>query len=694
LFDPADVPAQLTAQVAELTVAGHEQADQLTGAVIVENTGPSTREWRHLFTVPVHRDDKIFEGHRDPPSRRVGRFASLPRVDHRVHRQGEARSSDPTPTRVRDVAVTRPDEDASMADVLLDAERFDETPDLYGAFPELSEAQVVAVAGRGERETTHVGDVLYREGDRPCDFIVILNGKVAVVEGYGSPDQQVVGVHGPRRFLGDISVLTGQAMFVTAVVVEAGEVLRIPVEELRELVTQDTALGDLVLRAYLLRRSILIEVGAGFRILGSCYSPDTRRLREFAARNRLPHRFIDLDQDTSAEELLRLLGIRPEETPVVICRRDRVMRNPSSAELADAIGLPTPKPSDDVYDLLIVGAGPSGLAAAVYGASEGLRTIVLDSTATGGQAGLSTRIENYLGFPAGLSGAELAERAALQAKKFGADFAIPAEAVALDREDGFRTVTLSDQSTMTARAVVIASGVRYRRLPIPDVDRFEGTSVYYAATLVEAHQCIGQPVVVVGGGNSAGQAAVFLSSRASLVHLVVRGSDLEANMSRYLVDRLQRLPGVEIHLDSTLRQLDGDRALRRVEVENNRAGDRKWVDANAVFVFIGAEPCTHWLSSEFALDERGFVLVGPDAVPGIQLNGAHRRPLPSETSVAGVFAVGDVRVGSIKRVASAVGEGSMVVRLVHEYLDELVGRDDVRAAPVSRSAATVVSSPS
>jgi len=578
-----------------------------------------------------------------------------------------------------------------MADVLLATEYFDETPDLYGAFPELSEAQISAVAGRCERETTHAGDVLYREGDHPYDFIVILKGKVAVVEGYGSPDQQVVGVHGPRRFLGEISLLTGQAAFVTAVVVEAGEVLRIPVEELRELVTQDTALGDLVLRAYLLRRSILIEAGVGLRIVGSCYSPDTRRLREFVARNRLPHRFIDLDQDAAAEELLRQLGIRPEETPVVVCRTDCVLRNPSSAELARVIGLPTPKSSEDVYDLLIVGAGPAGLAAAVYGASEGLHTIVLESTATGGQAGLSSRIENYLGFPAGLSGGELAERALLQAEKFGAGFAISAEAVALGREDGFRTVTLSDQSTMTARAVVIATGVRYRRLPVPDIDRFEGTSVHYAATLVEGHQCIGQPVVVVGGGNSAGQAAVFLSSRASVVHLVVRDSDLGANMSRYLVDRLQRLPGVEIHLDTEVRKLDGDRALRRVELENKRAGDRNWIDANALFVFIGAQPCTQWLSSEIAVDEHGFVLVGSDAVAWVQDDGAHRRPLPSETTVAGVFAVGDVRAGSVKRVASAVGEGSMVVRVVHEYLEELVGRDDVRSAPVSRPASQLVS---
>ena len=510
-----------------------------------------------------------------------------------------------------------------MADVPLATECFDETPDLFGAFPELSEAQIAALAGRGERETTHVGDVLYQEGDRPYDFIAILSGKVAVVEEYGSPDLQVVGVHGPRRFLGEISLLAGQAAFVTAVVVEAGEVLRLPVEELRELVTQDTALGDLVLRAYLLRRSMLIEVGVGFRILGSCYSPDTRRLREFAARNRLPHRFIDLDRDAAAEELLRHLGIKPEETPVVICRRDRVLRNPTTAELAKVIGLPTPKPSDGVYDLLIVGAGPAGLAAAVYGASEGLHTIVLDGTATGGQAGLSTRIENYLGFPAGLSGAELAERAVLQAEKFGAHFAIPAEAVALGRDDGFRTVTLSDHSTMTAPR----GGDRHRRA-VPAPARSRRRQVRGDERLLRG-DVGGGPSVRRPAGRRGGGWELCRSSRglpliaASVVHLVVRSSDLGANMSRYLVDRLQRLPAVEIHLDSEVRQLDGDKVLRRVELENNRTGDRDWIDANAVFVFIGAEPCTHWLSSEIAVDDHGFVLVGPDAVAAVRHDGAH-----------------------------------------------------------------------
>jgi thioredoxin reductase (NADPH) len=588
-------------------------------------------------------------------------------------------------TRSRDVGAAAADDDAEMVDDSHTGPVWDETPDLYGAFPDLGEGQAALLTAHGTTRLTRPGEVLYREGDLDYDFIVVLEGKVAIFEAYETPDQEVVAVHGPRRFLGEISLLTGQAAFVTAAVVEAGEVLVVPLGRLRQLVLEDASLGDLILRAYLLRRSLLIEVGAGFRILGSCYSPDTRRLREFAARNRLPHRFIDLEQDPGAEELVRQLGVRPDETPIVIWRGNCVLRNPSNVELARVIGLPAPALRDRVYDLVIVGAGPAGLAAAVYGASEGLETVVLDSVATGGQAGLSTRIENYLGFPAGLSGAELADRAMLQAEKFGADLCVPGEAVGLGRRDGFHSVRLSDGTTMTARALVIATGVRYRRLHVPEIERFEGTSVYYAATLVEAHLCVGQPVVVIGGGNSAGQAAVFLAARASAVRLVVRDSDLARSMSRYLIDRLQRMPGVEILLSSEVRRLDGDHELRRVEIENNTSGERRWVDAHGVFVFIGAEPHTRWLRDDLAVDEHGFVLTGRDAVAAVcHSDGSSRSRLLFESARDGVFAVGDVRAGSVKRVASAVGEGSMAVRLVHEYLDEVVGRDDVRAEPVSR----------
>jgi thioredoxin reductase (NADPH) len=571
----------------------------------------------------------------------------------------------------------------------------DETPDLYGAFPQLSEGQILRLTDHGSRKKTEVGEVLYREGHTGYDFIVVLEGQVAVVAGHGGPDQRVVGVHGTRRFLGEISLLTGQAAFVTAVVVEAGEVLVVPVERLREIVLDDTALGDLILRAYLQRRAILIEVGVGFRILGSCYSPDTRRLREFAARNRLPHRFIDLDQDENAETLLRQLGVTADETPIVIWRHDCVLRNPSNAVLASVIGLPASAPSDEVYDFLIVGGGPAGLAAAVYGASEGLRTLLVDSVAAGGQAGLSARIENYLGFPAGLSGAELAERAVLQAEKFGAHLRIPAEAVSLGSDGGYHLVKMDDRSWATARAVVIASGVHYRRLPVPGIERFESKSVYYAATLAEAHLCVGQPIIVVGGGNSAGQAAVFLAARASRVRLVVREAELTRTMSRYLIDRLERIPEVEILFNTEVRHVEGDRVLRTVEVESRATGERRSIDTRAMFVFIGAEPRTAWLQDQLGVDEHGFVLAGPDAVAATAAADASvRRPMLFETSRAGVFAVGDVRSGSVKRVASAVGEGSMVVRLIHEYLDSLVGPDGVGTAPVSRESRILTSSPS
>jgi thioredoxin reductase (NADPH) len=561
----------------------------------------------------------------------------------------------------------------------------EETPDLYGAFPSLGEPQLTVLAARGEYRKTSEGEVLYREGDRPYDFVVICEGKVAVVDGHDTPDENVVAIHGPRRFLGEISMLTGEASFVTAVVVEPGEVLVVPVEQLRELVLEDTGLGDLILRAYLLRRSILIEVGVGFRIIGSCYSEDTRRLREFAARNRLPHRFIDLDYDASAERLLRELGLGPASTPVVIWRNDCVLRNPSNAELARLIGLTTSQPDWRIYDLLVIGAGPAGLAAAVYGASEGLSTLVLDSVATGGQAVLSARIENYLGFPAGLSGAELAERALIQAEKFGAEFCIPAQAASLSHDGTIHAVGTTDGATLRSCAVVIATGARYRRLDVPGSERFESTSVYYAATLVEGHMCRSEPVVVVGGGNSAGQAAVFLARRASKVYLVVRSGDLGSNMSRYLVDRLERMSDIEILLETEVRQLDGDHVLRRVEVEHRPTGERRWIDARALFVFIGAEPYTHWLDGAIATDEHGFVLAGPQDVASVERHGGMpRRPLLFETTRAGVFAVGDVRSGSVKRVASAVGEGSMVVRLVHQHLGEIVGPGEDRAPSFSQ----------
>jgi thioredoxin reductase (NADPH) len=543
-----------------------------------------------------------------------------------------------------------------------------ETPDHDGAFPRLSDDQIARLEAQGERRATAAGEVLFEEGEEGYDFYVVLQGMVAVVDDYGGAEERLIAVHGPGRFLGELGLLTGQAAFFTAVVREPGEVLVTEVDRVRALINQDPALGDLVLRAYFMRRELLIGLGAGFRIIGSRFSPDTRRLREFVARNRLPHRWVDLDEDASAEALLREVGIRPEDTPVVIWH-GQLLRSPSNEDLARAVGLVSPALARAACDLLVVGAGPAGLAASVYGASEGLDTMTLDAIATGGQAGTSSRIENYLGFPAGISGAELGDRAALQARKFGARIAVPAEAVALEPQADHHLVRLTDDRELLTRTVIIASGARYRRLPVPRLEQFEGVSVYYAATLMEARMCAGDEVVVVGGGNSAGQATLFLSRYAKKLRLLVRGDSITRTMSRYLADRIERSP-VEIMPETEVRELEGDDELTAVIAEERRTGVRRRLPAKALFVFIGADPHTHWLQGHVALDSHGFVLTGPAASGSLpDAGGELRQPLLLETSCPGVLAAGDVRSGSIKRVASAVGEGSMAVRFAHEFLE-------------------------
>ncbi len=545
---------------------------------------------------------------------------------------------------------------------VVDVNMLVETPDRNGGYPCLDDAQIEALSAEGHRQQTQAGEVLIREGEEHYDFFVVLAGKVADIEGFGG-DERVIGVHGPRRFLGELSLITGQAAFCTAQVREPGEVLRVPVDRLKAVVAQDSTLGDLILKAYLSRRSLLIGRGIGLRIIGSRFSPDTRRLREFAARNRIPYQWVDLERDQDAETLLRGLHVRPEQTPVVICPSGQVLRNPSNAELAQAVGLPAPGPGVTVCDLAVVGAGPAGLAAAVYGASEGLVTVALDEFATGGQAGRSSRIENYPGFPAGISGGELAERAVVQAKKFGATFSVPARASRLQERDGNYVIELDNGGEVTARTVLIATGARYRKLDVPRFEEFEAGSVYYAATLSEALFCHDDPVAVVGGGNSAGQAALFLSRYTRVVHLLARCRDLGETMSRYLVDRIETTPGIQTHLRTEVRELLGGDTLERLVVQDDRTGQRQEIPARALFVFIGAQPCTDWLAGQVATDEDGFILTGPDSdAPGPQ-----GRPL-LQTSLPGVFAAGDVRSGSIKRVTSAVGEGATAVQLVWKHL--------------------------
>ena len=552
---------------------------------------------------------------------------------------------------------------------LAEAAALPETPDLDGAYPRLSQAQLATLEPYGERRPIQTGNVLYTEGDPSESLYVILAGRVAMVEAYGTDEQRVVRVHGPGRFLGELSLLTGQTEFLTAVALDGGEVLVVPVEGLRAVVSRDPVLGDDILRACLLRRTLAIGLGAGFRIVGSRYSQDTRRLRDFAMRNRLPHRFIDLEDDPAAENLLRHLGVGPEDTPVVVWR-DRVLRNPSNAELARMVGLATVAGGESTCDLLVIGAGPAGLAAAVYGASEGLTTVAVDAVAIGGQAATSSRIENYLGFPAGISGGELADRAVIQARRFGARTSVPATAQQLTQNDGHYLIRFSDGTAVSARTVVLATGARYRKLPVPRLEEFEETSIYYAATPMEAQLCLNDPVVVVGGGNSAGQATIFLADHVGKIRLVIREHRLDEHMSRYLADRIERDPRIEVLVHTEVRELLGDKSLEAVVVQDNETGEQRTLEARELFVFIGATPCTDWLAGTLALDSGGYVLTGSEAARAAngQFDELGRAPLMLETTEPGVFAVGDVRSGSIKRVASAVGEGSMAVRLVHEHL--------------------------
>jgi thioredoxin reductase (NADPH) len=534
-----------------------------------------------------------------------------------------------------------------------------ETPDTTGAYPRLTDDQVLLLSRHGERKSLSRGSQLFCEGDRDCGLFVVLDGKVRVVqEGDREGEPRVIAVHGPGRFVGDLSMLTGQAVYVTAVAQSDVEVLELPFDRLKEAVTQDQGLGDLILRAFILRRSLHASLGAGLRIIGSRYSPDTRRLRDFASRNRVPYRWDDLEEDPAAEATLRAFGISPDQTPVVIWKGRSILRNPSTTELADLLGLRKDAPPRDAYDILVVGAGPAGLAAAVGAASEGLSTVVLDAMATGGQAGTSSQIENYLGFPAGISGAELADRAVVQARKFGATFTIPGEAQSLDRVDGHFVVRLVDGSRIEAHTVVLATGVRYRRLDVPGMDRLEGPSVYYAATEFEAGLCRGDPVTVVGGGNSAGQAALFLARNAAAVNLVIRHDDLNRDMSRYLAERIMATERVHIWRNCEVCELQGDLGLEEVIVHDLRTDERRTLSTTALFVLIGSDPHTTWLEGSIALDDRGFVQTGA----GFEC------ATSSATGSEGVFAVGDVRSGSVKRVASAVGEGAVVVRLVYEHL--------------------------
>ncbi|NUU31923.1 FAD-dependent oxidoreductase [Arthrobacter sp. C9C5] len=565
-----------------------------------------------------------------------------------------------------------------------------ETPDVSGAYPRLSQAQIELLGRAGTSRATSAGEVLIQEGTVEADFFVILQGTVLVVEGLHSeggrqtaelgPDTRILEAHGPGRFLGELGLVEGQPAFVSTVSAEAGEVLQISGDDLRRAVLTDAAVGETILRAYLQRRILLISAGAGMRIVGSRFSRDTLRLLEFAAANRLPHLLVDLEDDEHAQGILDRAGILAEELPAVVLSASQILKNPSNAELALAMGLRAVKEHSASYDLMVIGAGPAGLAAAVYAASDGLSVVLKEGFAIGGQAGTSSRIENFLGFPAGISGGELTERAIIQARKFSVQINVACWARTIELKDGEFRAEFNESGPASSRAALLATGVRYRRLPVPGLEKFEGISVFYAATVHEARLCGLQPVTVVGGGNSAGQAALFLAGTGAQVRLVVRGADLRADMSRYLADRIEEQLGIEVLLRANVVAVDGSGALERIVVDLGATGERRIFDSRYLFIFIGAAPCTEWLQGTVALDDHGFVLTGAD-LEDLPAGFSHlgRRRLPLETSVPGMFAAGDVRHGSVKRVTAAAGEGSTAVAMIHEHLRLL--RDGPAGAP-------------
>jgi thioredoxin reductase (NADPH) len=518
----------------------------------------------------------------------------------------------------------------------------------------------------GDVRALSAGTVLYESGSEPRDFFVVLDGEVEVVR--PGDDEVRVARWGPGGFLGELNLLTGQRPLFTARMVTDGRVLAVELETFHRLMSTHPDFSDVVFRAFLARRGVL-RAGDGasaIRIIGSRFSPEALALRSFANRSRLPHTWIDLDDLDDAGVFLASVGARVTDVPIVITPTARLVR-PTPGDLAQHLGM-TFRSQGALFDLAVVGSGPAGLAAAVYGASEGLNTISLDAVAIGGQAGTSSRIENYVGFPNGISGEDLAANAALQALRLGARLNAPCEVTALRVESGFHVLSLSDGSELPARAVMIATGARYRRLPIENLSDYEGAGVYYAATELEVRSCADQPVIVVGGGNSAGQAAIFLSQHGCRVTIAIRGDDLSRSMSHYLIERIVDSDAISVRTNTEVRALAGANHLERVGLETAGRGEIETVPCSGLFSFIGAAPATEWLGDVVARDRLGFVLTDRALTDAVMLP---RTPLPFESSQPGIFAAGDVRHDSMKRVASAVGEGSSAVHSVYEYLATL-----------------------
>jgi thioredoxin reductase (NADPH) len=539
--------------------------------------------------------------------------------------------------------------------------------------PKLTDEQLATLNSYGTTEKTSIGQVLATAGDLTYDLMVVLEGAVECSDIHDGRRRPLL-VHGPRDFIAELDLLTGQRVYATFVVIEAGSIIRVPRSAMKSVMETDAVLGELLVQTLFRRREALLLLRSGMQLIGSRYSPDTQRLREFAARNRLAFSWIDLDADPVAPALLQTLGLEPRDTPVAVLGGSAVLVNPSNAELATAAGIADEPLSGSLFDLLVIGAGPAGLAAAVYGATEGLSTAVVDAVAPGGQASTTSRIENYLGFPTGVSGTEFGDRAQLQAQRLGAEMFVPQTAVSLSHRDGYYHLMLENNAELLGKAVIIATGVSYRGLDVAGIEKFAGLSVFYSPADVD-HVEAGEPVVVVGGGNSAGQAATALAGSGHTVHLLVRGGALAETMSTYLLDRIEHDPRITVHTQTVVASVHGDRQLESVVIEDRMSGEDNEVPTHYVLVMIGAEPRTAWLEDTVLRDRSGFILTG-DEISAAELSDNDwatlgRGPYLLETSLPGVFAVGDVRANSVKRVAAAVGEGSMAVRFAQQYLGQL-----------------------
>lgn len=537
------------------------------------------------------------------------------------------------------------------------------------AFPKLDDEQLAAISQFAACKTYHDGEKLFAAGEQELKFHAIKSGEVVIVDDSDGKRRTLL-VHEAREFTGDIANFTGRPANVSGIARGEVKVYEVSAENLRHIIAERPGLSEIILQTFIARWQMLSESDyTGLRVIGSRYSRDTFRIRDFLAKNRVLFTWIDLEDDPHVDELLQRFHIGEADTPVVVNGNFWLLRNPSNSELAERIGIRSAL-KETTYDFAIVGGGPAGLAAAVYGASEGLNTIVLEENAPGGQAGSSSLIENYLGFPTGISGADLASRAALQARKFGAQFSTPSQVLKLEFEDTYPVLHLAGGEQISAKCLLIATGADYRKLDVENREKFDGAGVYYSATYTEALMCRRSQIAVGGGGNSAGQAAVFLSENVPKVMLLIRGNDLSKNMSRYLAQRIEQTANIELLTNARITRMNGKDYLEAIEIRNDQTGESRTEAVSAVFSFIGAVPCASWLPAQIETDDKGFIKTGV-SVSNSPLWTLKRKPFLLETSQPGVFAAGDVRSGSIKRVASSVGEGAMAVQLAHEYLKEI-----------------------